>query len=342
MSITCLVTGGAGFIGSHLIDALLDRGDRVVCLDDFNDFYDPALKRANAARHLLRPGYRLVEGDIRDRTLLPDLMRRHWPTVVIHLAACAGVRPSLIDPFKYQSVNLEGTLNLLEAARQSGVEMFINASSSSVYGENTKAPFEETDPLLTPASPYGASKLGAEALVRVYARQYDMHAVSLRFFTVYGPRQRPDMAITKFTTRILQGQPITIYGDGSARRDFTFVSDIVEGILASADYRGSAYEAFNLGSGTTVTLQQLIDELELATGRFVHRLYADEQAGDVPLTCSKIDKATRLLGYQPRVQLQAGLPEVVHALRGAEEASRVSRVHVTQLLTEGREFHAQA
>ncbi len=316
MTNTYLMTGGAGFIGSHVTDRLLERGDTVLCLDNFNDYYDPTVKRANTARHLLNGNFHLFEGDIRDRHVVPQLMRQYQPDVVVHLAACAGVRPSLLDPFKYQSVNLEGTLNMLEAAKNTNVRMFVNASSSSVYGENTRAPFEETDALLTPASPYGATKLGAEGMVRVYARQYSMRAVSLRFFTVYGPRQRPDMAITKFATRILGGEPITVYGDGGARRDFTYVDDIVDGVLSACDYTGSDYEAFNLGSGRTVTLEQLISGLEQALGLVARRHYAEEQPGDVPLTCSNISKAARLLGYAPRTQLEEGLPQVVRFVRG--------------------------
>ncbi len=195
-----LVTGGAGFIGSHVIDHLLESGAQVVCLDDFNGYYDPVLKRANAARHLIHTRYRLIEADIRDQSQVTEVLRQVRPDTVVHLAANAGVRPSMEDPFRYQTVNLAGTLNLLEAARAAEVQVFVNASSSSVYGENTKVPFEESDALLTPASPYAATKLGAEALVRVYARQFGLRAVSLRFFTVYGPRQRPDMAIAKFCT----------------------------------------------------------------------------------------------------------------------------------------------
>ncbi len=314
MGKTLLVTGGAGFIGSHVVDALLRRGDRVVCLDDFNGYYDPTLKRGNVAAHLTHPGYTLIEGDIRDRRLLQQL-HEHFPfDVVVHLAAVAGVRPSFVDPFEYQSINLEGTLSMLEAARKAGVTSFVNASSSSVYGENRKTPFEETDALLRPASPYGATKLGAEALTRVYAHAYDMRAVSLRFFTVYGPRQRPDMAITKFMSRILSRQPITIYGDGSSRRDFTYVGDIVRGVLAACDYEASQYEVFNLGSGRTVTLLQLIEQIEDALGIIALKRHAPCQTGDVPVTCSNIEKAQELLGYAPSTQLDRGLPLVAQFL----------------------------
>jgi UDP-glucuronate 4-epimerase len=304
---TVLVTGGAGFIGSHVVDQLLERGARVVCMDDFNNYYDPVLKRANAARHLIHRRYRLIEADIRDQNQVAEVLRQAKPDTVIHLAANAGVRPSMEDPFRYQTVNLAGTLNLLEAARASGVKMFVNASSSSVYGENTKVPFEESDALLSPASPYAATKLGAEALVRVYARQFGMRAVSLRFFTVYGPRQRPDMAIAKFTERILQGDPVTLYGDGSARRDFTFIDDIVSGILASCKHEGSDYEVFNLASGRTVTIRHLLDALGSALDLPVQRVYAAPQAGDVPVTVASIDKAKQLLNYTPSIQLEVGL-----------------------------------
>jgi UDP-glucuronate 4-epimerase len=316
MTDTVLVTGGAGFIGSHVVDALLARGSRVVCIDNFNDYYDPTLKRARAARHLVNKNYRLMEADIRDRQLMSNLLRRVKPRTLIHLAACAGVRPSIEDPFRYHDVNVTGTLNLLHAAQAVGLEMFVNASSSSVYGENTKLPFEEADALLTPASPYGATKLGAEALTRVYARLFGFRAVSLRFFTVYGPRQRPDMAIARFAERMLQRRPVLLYGDGTARRDFTFVLDIVRGILAAAEYRGSDYEVFNLASGRTVTLLDLVEKLESVFGAPAPRIHTAAQDGDVPATWGSIEKARRLLAYEPQYDLKVGLIRYVQSLLG--------------------------
>lgn len=306
-----LVTGGAGFIGSHLIDELLARDAEVLCVDAFHDYYDVARKRANVAPHLDSSQYSLIEADIRDADAMLGALKTFRPDAVIHLAARAGVRPSLAEPLTYEAVNIRGTLNLLEAARQVGVKKFVNASSSSVYGENQKVPFEEGDPLLAPASPYGATKLGAEALVQVYARQYGFAAASLRFFTVYGPRQRPDMAIAKFADLMLQGQPIEIYGDGSAKRDFTFVSDIVAGIRASADVDFEGHEAFNLGCSQPVLLRELVAEIERALGIEATKLYRPVQPGDVPVTHSDVSKAGRMLSYQPKVSLAEGLDRFV-------------------------------
>lgn len=309
-----LVTGGAGFIGSHLIDSLLQSGAEVVCVDAFHEYYDPSRKRANVARQLIQRGFRLVEADIRDAVRMRSLVEEHRPEVIVHLAARAGVRASIQEPYVYNEVNVGGTLNLLEAARAGGVKKFINASSSAVYGENPKVPFSETDALLSPASPYAASKLSAEAMVHVYARQYGFAAASLRFFTVYGPRQRPDMAISKFSNLMLRCKPIEIYGDGSARRDFTFVEDIVRGIRLAAEVEYSGHHVFNLGCAQPVKLTELVDELERALGVKAERIYGPPQAGDVPLTYSDISKAKRLLGYVPQVSLRQGLQRFVRSL----------------------------
>jgi UDP-glucuronate 4-epimerase len=309
-----LVTGGAGFIGSHLIDSLLQAGAEVVCIDAFHDYYDPSRKRANVGRHLVHDRYRLVEADIRDAGRMRSLVAEHRPEVIVHLAARAGVRASIQEPYLYQEVNVGGTLNLLEAARCAGVKKFINASSSSVYGENPKIPFAETDALLCPTSPYAASKLSAEALVHVYARQYGFTAASLRFFTVYGPRQRPDMAISKFSSLMLRGKPIEIYGDGTARRDFTYVEDIVRGIRLAADVEFCGHQLFNLGCAEPVKLTELVDELERALAIKAERLYGPTQPGDVPLTYSDISKARRILGYVPQVSLRQGLQRFARSL----------------------------
>ncbi len=313
-----LITGGAGFIGSHLIDELLARGVQVLCVDAFHEYYDPSLKRANVDRHSAHDNYQLVEVDIREGQQLQAITAEFRPDVVVHLAARAGVRPSMTEPLVYEEVNVRGTLNMLEAARHAGVKKFVNASSSSVYGENRRVPFSERDPLLAPASPYGASKLGAEAMVNVYARQFGFPAASLRFFTVYGPRQRPDMAIAKFSHLMLKGKPIEIYGDGSARRDFTFVEDIVQGIIGAAEARFSGHEVFNLGCSEPVLLNQLIDELEQALGVNAIRHYGPKQPGDVPLTYSDISKARNMFGYAPKTSLRRGLAIFAQSLEGGE------------------------
>ncbi|MFQ5349996.1 MAG: NAD-dependent epimerase/dehydratase family protein, partial [Thermoanaerobaculia bacterium] len=230
-----LVTGGAGFIGSHLTRRLLDRGDRVSVLDDFNDFYDPARKRANVATFLDRDDYRLTEGDIRDAELVDRLFREGRFDQVVHLAARAGVRPSLSQPILYEEVNCIGTLRLLEAARRHGPETFIFGSSSSVYGINRKVPFSEDDEINQPISPYATTKRTGELLCFNYHHLYGLKTACLRFFTVYGPAQRPEMAIHKFTDQLANGQPLTLYGDGGSRRDYTFISDIVDGVLSSLD-----------------------------------------------------------------------------------------------------------
>jgi UDP-glucuronate 4-epimerase len=304
---TYLVTGGAGFIGSHLVDRLLEAGRRVICLDDFNDFYDPALKREHAAVHRGHGGYRLVEGDIRDRALVERLLRRERPEVIVHLAARAGVRPSLKEPRLYAETNVTGTLNLLEAARQAGTGKFIFGSSSSVYGVNRKVPFAEDDPLLHPVSPYAATKIAGEALCGSYAAVYGLPVITLRFFTVYGPRQRPDLAIRHFAEAMLQGREITLFGDGGSARDYTYIDDIVGGILAAVDYPARGHEIFNLGNASPVELRELVRLLEEALGVRAKIRRAPDQPGDVPVTYAAIEKAGRLLGYRPETPLAEGL-----------------------------------
>ncbi|MCL5779527.1 MAG: GDP-mannose 4,6-dehydratase [Firmicutes bacterium] len=310
-----MVTGGAGFIGSHLVDKLLDAECEVLCLDDFNDYYNPALKRQNVQQHLANPAYRLVEGDIRDKEA-KELIKEWMPEVIVHLAARAGVRPSLSQVELYQTTNVAGTLNLLEAAREAGVKKFIFGSSSSVYGLNKKVPFSETDPLLKPASPYAATKIAGEALCHTYAHLYDIHIVALRFFTVYGPRQRPDLAIRKFAERMLQGEEIVLFGDGSSARDYTYIDDIIRGVIAAIEYEGDKYEIFNLGNSSPVQLKDLVAAIEKVLGVEAKVRRIGDQPGDVPITYADITRSKEKLGYNPTVSLEEGLKIFIQWLRG--------------------------
>jgi UDP-glucuronate 4-epimerase len=312
-----LVTGGAGFIGSHLVDRLLgDGGARVTVVDNFNDFYDPAIKRANIAAHLQRDDFELVEADIADSQAMNDLFARAGFNCVVHLAARAGVRPSLEDPLGYEETNVRGTFTLLEAARRYRVPRFIFGSSSSVYGVNAKVPFSEDHPIANPISPYAATKIAAEAACHVYSHLYDLRVVCLRFFTVYGARQRPDLAIHKFARLISQGQPIPIFGDGSTQRDYTYIDDIIAGVVAAMKYDQSQFEVINLGESQTVELRRLVELLERALGK---RAIIDHQAlqpGDLPVTFADIRKARRLLGYEPKTQIEDGIENFVEWFQG--------------------------
>ncbi len=312
-----LVTGGAGFIGSHLVDRLLgDGGARVTVVDNFNDFYDPAIKRANVAAHLQRDDFELAEADIADSRAMNDLFARAGFDCVVHLAARAGVRPSLEDPLAYEETNVRGTFTLLEAARRNRVPKFILGSSSSVYGVNSKVPFSEDDPIANPISPYAATKIAAEAACHVYSHLYDLRVVCLRFFTVYGARQRPDLAIHKFARLISQGQPIPIFGDGSTQRDYTYIDDIIAGVVAAMKYDRSQFEVINLGESQTVELRRLVELLERALGK---RAIIDHQAlqpGDLPVTFADIRKARRLLGYEPKTQIEDGIESFVEWFQG--------------------------
>jgi UDP-glucuronate 4-epimerase len=299
-----LVTGGAGFIGSHVVERLLARGDRVTVLDDFNDFYAPAIKHANVAG--FRDRVTLLAADIRQT----DLLKGRSFDAIIHLAARAGVRPSLQQPVLYTQVNVLGTQALLEFARQTGVKKFVFASSSSVYGVNEKVPFSEADPIFRPISPYAATKLAGEALCHVYHHLYGTDIVCLRFFTVYGPRQRPDLAIHKFTNAIAAGQPIELFGDGSARRDYTYIDDILQGVLAAVD-RPLGYEVINLGESQTVPLLELVRQIEAALGKKAQIKWLPPQPGDVPVTFADIAKARRLLDYNPQTKITDGIPKFV-------------------------------
>lgn len=309
-----LVTGGAGFIGSHVCERLLRLGHSVWTLDDLNDFYDPQIKKRNLRdiQALARP-FEFTQGDVTDRNTVEEVFAAARFDQVIHLAARAGVRPSLEEPALYQRVNVEGTVNVLEAARRHGVKKVIMASSSSVYGVNSKVPFSEQDPIFTPISPYAASKLAGEALGHVYHHVHGLEIIMLRFFTVYGPRQRPDLAIHKFARLMRAGRPIPLYGDGTTARDYTYIDDILEGVIACTA-RSFGYEIFNLGESRTVPLQRLIELLEQALGKeaVVERLPA--QPGDVPLTCADVSKARRMLDYRPRVGIEEGIPQFVNWL----------------------------
>ncbi|HEX7175020.1 MAG TPA: GDP-mannose 4,6-dehydratase [Pyrinomonadaceae bacterium] len=312
-----LVTGGAGFIGSHLVERLLGEGGwRVTVVDDFNDFYDPAVKRANVRAHVGREDFRLAEADIRDHAALERVFAEEGFDCVVHLAARAGVRPSLAEPVLYAETNISGTLNLLELARASGVRQFVFGSSSSVYGENEKTPFAEDDPIFKPISPYAATKAAGELLCHTYAHLWDLRCVCLRFFTVYGARQRPDLAIHKFARLISEGRPIPVFGDGTTRRDYTYIDDIINGVRAGIDYDASRYEVVNLGESRTVELRELITLLEKELGQSAVIDRQPLQPGDVPQTFADITKARRLLGYDPRTQIEEGVRRFVEWFKG--------------------------
>src|ERR1041385_4491059 len=311
-----LITGGAGFIGSHLVDHLLRQDvEHITVVDDFNDFYEPEVKRANIHPALEDPRYRLAEVDIRDRAGLDGLFGEQSVDCIVHLAARAGVRPSLAQPELYSETNINGTLNLLELARQHNVKQFVFGSSSSVYGINAKVPFSEDDPIRQPISPYAATKAAGELLCHTYSHLYGLRCICLRFFTVYGPRQRPDLAIHKFAKLISQRQPIPVFGDGTTRRDYTYVHDIIEGVRAAMGYDQSDYEVFNLGESRTVELNERIGllEKELGTKDIVNR--EPPQPGDVPQTFADITKARKLLGYNPQTQIEDGLHRFVEWFR---------------------------
>jgi UDP-glucuronate 4-epimerase len=310
-----LVTGGAGFIGSNLCERLLQIGHAVWAFDDLNSFYSPALKQQNLreVQSLGKP-FTFVQGDITDRHALDQLLSQVRFDQVIHLAARAGVRPSLQDPALYQRVNVEGTVNLLEAARLHNINKLILASSSSVYGINSKLPFSESDPIFSPISPYAASKLACEALGHVYHHVYGLDIAMLRFFTVYGPRQRPDLAIYKFAPLIAAGRPVPVFGDGTTARDYTYITDIIDGVVACAE-RQFGYEILNLGESQTVTLSRLIELLEDAIGKKAIIDRQPLQPGDVPITYADVSKARAKLGYDPRVKIEQGIPRFVEWFR---------------------------
>jgi UDP-glucuronate 4-epimerase len=301
-----LVTGAAGFIGSHVAETLLNRGDTVVGLDNFNDYYDPARKRANVKAALSHAQYCLIEGDVRDEQILQDLFARERFDKICHIAAMAGVRYSIQHPELYESVNVRGTLNLLELARQHDIQNFVFASSSSVYGASTPAPFREDAVVNRPISPYAATKVAKEVLAYTYHHLYGLNCTGLRFFTVYGPRGRPDMAPYLFTKWIAEGQPLRQFGDGSSQRDYTFVTDIVAGVVAAID-ADLPYELINLGRGETIYLTDFIQVIEEIVGKDATIVQEPPKPGDVPITFADIAKARELLGYEPTVSVVDGM-----------------------------------
>ena len=314
--VNILVTGGAGFIGSHLVDRFLATEDNVITVvDDFNDFYSTDIKRSNVATHLSNDRYTLVEADIRDRRALDQLFQKQQFDCIVHLAARAGVRPSLSEPELYAETNINGTLNLLELARATAVNQFVFGSSSSVYGINAKVPFSEDDPIRQPISPYAATKAAGELLCHTYSHLYGLRCVCLRFFTVYGARQRPDLAIHKFARLMTSGKPIPVSGDGSTRRDYTYIDDIISGVMAAVVYDESNYEVFNLGESETVELRQLISILENALDCHAIIDQQPPQPGDVPQTFADITKARQLLGYNPKTNIEHGIKKFVEWFR---------------------------
>ncbi len=305
-----LVTGGAGFIGSHTVEYLLGQGHRVHVLDNFNDYYDPAIKAENLKA--VADQITLHQGDLRDPAFVESVFASSDLNAVIHLAARAGVRPSIEQPELYIDTNIKGTFYLLEACKRHGVKRFVFASSSSVYGVNKKVPFAEEDPILQTISPYAMTKMAGEQMCSNYAALAGIRTTCLRFFTVYGPRQRPDLAISKFTRLIYEGLPIDRYGEGNTARDYTFISDIVQGIYAALLFEnGPLCSIFNLGGSQTVTLNQMISTIESALGKKAVINAMPEQPGDVPFTSADVTKATQLLNFQPKTHIDTGIPEFV-------------------------------
>jgi UDP-glucuronate 4-epimerase len=304
-----LVTGGAGFIGSHLVEKLLAAGHEVAVLDDFNDFYDPQIKHANIAG--FAKDVTMHHVDLRDGASVRNLFHRQKFETVAHLAARAGVRPSIQHPQLYYDTNISGTLHLLDAASVTKVERFIFASSSSVYGASKTVPFSEDQHLTQTLSPYAATKIAGEFLCSTFSHLYQMRVIALRYFTVYGPRQRPDLAIHQFTRRIHAGQPIDQFGDGSTRRDYTYIDDVIQGTMAALKYDGPLFDIFNLGESETIQLQDLIGAIENALEKKAKINRLPEQAGDMPLTCADISKARKLLGYNPTTRFSDGLPRFI-------------------------------
>jgi UDP-glucuronate 4-epimerase len=336
---TYLVTGGAGFIGSHTVRALLDRGASVIVVDEFNDFYDPAIKEANVAAFANHPRFHLYRQDIREFIGLRDIFERHGGALrnggIIHLAARAGVRPSLKEPRLYLETNVTGTLNLAELAREFGIQKFVFASSSSVYGDSTGGgrsqdgggltnpmPFREDQDISKPISPYASTKAMGESLLHTYSHLYGLQVVALRFFTVYGAGQRPDLAIHKFTRLIDEGKPIPVFGDGSTRRDYTYIDDIIQGVMAAVAYESTPYEIFNLGESQTTELSILIALIEESLGKKAIIDRQPMQPGDVSVTYADISKARQLLGYNPTTKIPEGIPRFVEWYRSWNEVTR--------------------
>lgn len=305
-----ILTGCAGFIGSHTLDRLLAEGHEIIGVDNFDSFYSRTLKNSNIEAHEGNASFELLQGDLADGSTyskLKFLAGDERVDAVIHLAAKAGVRPSIQDPVGYQRANVIATQNLLEFAKENGIKQFIFASSSSVYGVNPDVPWSESDAVLKPISPYASTKVSCELMGHVYSHLYGLRVLGLRFFTVYGPRQRPDLAINKFTRLIEAGEPIPVFGDGSTRRDYTYIDDIVQGIIGSLCYAGSEFEVINLGNDQTVTLSEMIETIEKVVGKSAIIDWQPEQPGDVPQTWADISHANKLLGYRPRTSFKDGV-----------------------------------
>jgi len=301
-----LLTGGAGFIGSHLSENLLEQGHKIICLDDFNDYYDPGIKEDNLKKIISNDRFMLYRADITDKKTVDDIFSSSNIDMVIHLAARAGVRPSLENALLYEKVNVQGTINLLENCKDRNIDKMIFASSSSVYGGNKKMPFSETDNVDNPVSPYAATKKAGELICHTYNHLYDISVFAFRFFTVYGPRQRPEMAIHKFTRNLFNGAPIEIYGDGSTSRDYTYIDDIIKGIMSSL-YKVSGYEVINLGNSYPVKLSDLVSLLQEKSGRKADIKYLEMQPGDMFATYADIEKAKKLLEYEPETGIEDGI-----------------------------------
>jgi UDP-glucuronate 4-epimerase len=311
-----LVTGGAGFIGSHLCEQLLREGKQVALVDNLDDFYDPRLKLANLEEIKLSGRVESFIVDIRDRGRLEEVFEKYRPQAVVHLAARAGVRPSLIHPELYVSTNVSGTLNLLELSRHFGIEKFIFGSSSSVYGDTSRVPFSEDDPIARPISVYAATKVAGESLAYTYSHLYNLAVICVRIFTAFGPRQRPDLAIRKFAHLMEKGEEVRIFGDGSMSRDYTFVSDVVTGLdlALNSDHK---FEVFNIGNSRPLCVSYVVKVLEEALGKKARIKYLPPQPGDVALTYANLDKSRKLLGYEPRVTFEEGIRQFVQWLRKA-------------------------
>ncbi len=309
-----LVTGGAGFIGSHLCGRLISEGHRVICLDNFDDFYDPEIKRRNIREAIEEAQFELIEGDIRNNEIIERIFRSQTFDAVVHLAARAGVRPSIDYPKLYEEVNVQGSINLLDACREFGVKNFVFASSSSVYGGNSKIPFSEEDRVETPISPYAATKRAGELFCYTYHCLFGIDIACLRYFTVYGPRQRPEMAIHKFARLIEGNERVTMYGNGQSMRDYTYIDDIIDGTMG-AIYGNKGYEVYNLGESRTTRLSDLIRMLEKALGKKAIIEGLPEQRGDMPVTFANIEKARKKLGYDPRVSMEEGIGQFVEWYR---------------------------
>lgn len=306
-----LITGGAGFIGSTLADRLLSDNNKVIVIDNFNDYYPVEMKENNVKTNLNNPNYKLYRGDIEDSSFVNKVFEENNVEIVVHIAARAGVRPSLENPLAYAKTNIDGTINILEAMKEHNVKKFVFASSSSVYGNCKADKFSEDLKVTEPISPYAATKSACEQFIYTYSKLYDIQALCLRFFTVYGPRQRPDLAIRKFLELIEQGIPIPVYGDGSTMRDYTYIDDIVQGICSAIKYNKTQYEIINLGGGSPVTLTQMIETIEKVLGKKAQINRLPMQPGDVDKTVSDISKAQKLIGYYPQTTFEEGIRKFV-------------------------------